>query len=102
MIIPALDEEQGIALVLQAMPRSHVRRIVVADNGSRDRTAAVAREHGAEVVYEPERGYGAACLRAMSHLAADPPEIIVFLDGDYSDHPEELPSLIQPILRGEA
>jgi glycosyltransferase involved in cell wall biosynthesis len=102
VIIPALDEEQGIALVLRAMPKSLVRRIVVADNGSRDRTAAVAREHGAEVVYEPERGYGAACLRAMSHLAADPPEIIVFLDGDYSDHPEELPSLVQPILRGEA
>ncbi len=102
VIIPALDEEQGIALVLQAIPRSHVRRIVVADNGSMDRTAAVARENRAEVVYEAERGYGAACLRAISHLAADPPEVVVFLDGDYSDHPEELPSLVQPILEGEA
>lgn len=79
-----------------------MRRVVVADNGSRDATARVAREGGAEVVHEPRRGYGAACLRAMAHLADDPPDVVVFLDGDYSDHPEELPSLLAPLERGEA
>jgi glycosyltransferase involved in cell wall biosynthesis len=102
LIIPALDEESALPYVLGDVPRSLVRRIVVADNGSRDRTAQVAQEGGAEVVHEPEKGYGAACLRALSHLATDPPEIVVFLDGDYSDHPEELPSLVAPIVDGEA
>lgn len=97
VIIPALDEEQALPRVLAEIPRPPVRRIVVADNGSSDATGRVAKEHGAEVVYEPERGYGAACLRALSHLAADPPEVVVFLDGDYSDHPAELPLLIEPI-----
>jgi glycosyltransferase involved in cell wall biosynthesis len=62
----------------------------------------VAEEHGAEVVREPERGYGAACLRALAQLAGDPPDIVVFLDGDYSDHPAELLSLIDPIAAGHA
>jgi glycosyltransferase involved in cell wall biosynthesis len=62
----------------------------------------VARQHGAEVVHEPERGYGAACLKALAHLADDPPDIVVFLDGDFSDHPGELLSLIEPIARGDA
>lgn len=79
-----------------------MRRIVVADNGSTDRTARVAREGGAEVVFEPERGYGAACLRALAELARDPPDIVVFLDGDHSDHPSELPDVVDPILTGEA
>src|SRR5690606_27949797 len=84
------------------IPRALVRRVVVADNGSRDRTAAVAREGGAEVVFEPRRGYGAACLRALAHLADDPPEVVAFLDGDRSDRPEELPRVLAPIERGEA
>lgn len=102
VIIPALDEEQALPRVLSEIPRPPVRRIVVADNGSSDATARVALEHGAEVVHEPERGYGAACLRALSHLAPDPPEIIVFLDGDYSDHPAELPLLVDPIAANQA
>lgn len=102
VVIPALDEEEALPHVLRAIPRPPVRRVVVADNGSRDRTASVAQAHGAEVVREPERGYGAACLRAIAHLAADPPDVLVFLDGDHSDHPEELPSLVAPILRGDA
>lgn len=102
VIIPALDEERALPRVLAAIPRPPVRRVVVADNGSADRTAEVARRGGAEVVYEPERGYGAACLRAIEHLRADPPEVVVFLDGDYSDHPEELPALIEPLARGDA
>lgn len=102
VIIPALDEERALPHVLAEIPRGEVRRVVVADNGSRDRTALVAREGGAEVVSEPRRGYGAACLRALAHLAADPPEVVVFLDGDRSDCPAELPRLLAPIERGEA
>lgn len=101
-IIPALNEELALPRVLREIPRPPVQRIIVADNGSTDRTAEVARENGAEVVHEPERGYGAACLKALAHLAADPPDIVVFLDGDYSDHPSELPSLVDPIVAGDA
>lgn len=102
VIIPALNEEAALPRVLREIPRPTVRRIIVADNGSTDRTAEVARDYGAEVVREPERGYGAACLRAMGHLTAEPPDIVVFIDGDYSDHPGELPSIIEPILDGSA
>jgi glycosyltransferase involved in cell wall biosynthesis len=102
VIIPALNEEQALPRVLQEIPRALVRRVIVADNGSTDETADVARQNGAEVVHEPERGYGAACLKALDHLAADPPDIVVFLDGDYSDHPDQLPSLIDPITSNDA
>ena len=102
VVIPALDEELALPRVLSEVPRALVRRVVVADNGSTDRTVEVAEAAGAEVVHEPERGYGAACLRALAHLAVDPPDIVVFLDGDYSDHPGELPALVDPILRGAA
>jgi glycosyltransferase involved in cell wall biosynthesis len=102
VVIPALDEEEALPHVLAEIPRPPVRRVVVADNGSRDGTARVARRQGAEVVREPRRGYGAACLRALAHLAADPPDVVVFLDGDHSDHPRELPRLIDPIAEGRA
>jgi glycosyltransferase involved in cell wall biosynthesis len=102
VVIPALNEQDALPHVLRDIPKPPVQRVVVADNDSTDRTAEVAREHGAEVVFEPERGYGAACLKALAHLAADPPDIVVFLDGDYSDHPNELPSLIEPIVAGDA
>ena len=102
VVIPALNEEAALPRVLAEIPTPPVRRVVVADNGSTDDTAAVARAAGAEVVREPERGYGAACLRALAHLAADPPDVVVFLDGDYSDHPDELPMLVAPILAGDA
>ena len=102
VVIPALNEQEALPLVLRDIPRALVRRVIVADNGSTDDTALRAREHGAEVVFEPERGYGAACLKALGHLAPDPPDIVVFLDGDYSDHPDEIARVIGPILRGEA
>ncbi|RLB47019.1 MAG: hypothetical protein DRH23_11450, partial [Deltaproteobacteria bacterium] len=76
-IIPALNEQAALPLVLRAVPRPPVRRIIVADNGSTDRTAEVARQNGAEVVHEPERGYGAACLKALTHLVDDPPDSVV-------------------------
>ena len=100
VVIPALNEEEALPLVLGDIPRPLVRRVVVADNGSTDGTARVARAAGAEVVHEPEKGYGAACLRALAHLAADPPDVVVFLDGDRSDHPEELPRLLAPLADG--
>jgi glycosyltransferase involved in cell wall biosynthesis len=102
VIIPALDEERGLPRVLAELPRVVVRRVVVADNGSRDRTADVARAGGAEVVREDRKGYGAACLRALALLARDPPDVVVFLDGDHSDDATQLPELLAPIARGEA
>ncbi len=98
VLIPALNEERSLGHVLDAIPDGWVRRVVVVDNGSTDRTADIAREHGAEVVTEPQRGYGAACLAGLRHLASDPPEIVCFLDADFSDHPEELPRVVEPIV----
>jgi glycosyltransferase involved in cell wall biosynthesis len=103
VVIPALNEEASLPLVLAALPRSSVRRIVVADNGSTDATARVAREGGAEVVAAARRGYGSACLAGLAHLRrTGPPDIVVFVDADYSDHPEELPAIVAPILSDEA
>ena len=103
VVIPALNEERSLPSVLADLPRPPVRRIVVADNGSTDGTARVAWEGGAEVVEAPRRGYGSACLAGLDHLRrTGPPDIVVFVDADWSDHPEELPSLIAPILAGEA
>lgn len=103
VVIPALDEEASLPLVLAALPHPPVRRVVVADNGSADGTARVAREGGAVVVPAARRGYGSACLAALDHLRRhDPPEIVVFIDADFSDHPDELPRLVAPILAGTA
>lgn len=100
VIVPALDEEASIGAVLKAIPAS-VAEVIVVDNGSTDATAAVARSSGATVVAESRRGYGAACLRGMAALGEDT-TVVVFMDADYSDHPEELPSLTAPILEGKA
>ena len=99
VIIPALNEARSIANVLGDIP-DWVDDIIVADNGSSDDTVAIAEANGARVVHEPRRGYGAACLRGIAALAN--PDIVVFLDGDYSDHPEQMESLIAPILNDEA
>ena len=102
VIIPAFNEEDSIGLVIDDVPTS-VTEIVVASNGSTDGTEEVAKQHGATVVGEDRRGYGWACLAAMSYLAnkVKPTDIIVFLDGDYSDYPEQLPKLTNPILAGD-
>ena len=103
VVIPAYDEEDSIGLVLADIPPGLVRRVVVADNNSRDATAVRAGEAGAEVVPAPVQGYGSACLAALDHVRrTGPPEIVVFLDADYSDHPEEMPRLVEPIARGKA
>jgi glycosyltransferase involved in cell wall biosynthesis len=101
--IPAHNEEASLPLVLSAVPRPPVRRVVVTDNASTDGTAQAARRAGAVVVTEPRPGYGSACLASLAWMRAnDPPDIVVFLDADFSDHPEELPSLVRPIVDDEA
>jgi glycosyltransferase involved in cell wall biosynthesis len=103
VVIPALNEEASLPLVLGDLPRPPVRRVVVADNGSTDDTARVAAGLGAVVVPAPRRGYGSACLAGLDWLRRNgPPEIVVFVDADYSDHPDELPLLVEPILAGRA
>lgn len=100
VIIPVLNEAKSIGLVIDAIPKNRVNEIVVVDNGSTDDSVAIARAKGAKVVHEPRSGYGRACLTGLKAL--DHPEVIVFLDGDYSDYPEELPQLIAPIVEGQA
>ncbi len=100
VIIPAYNEEKSLPLVLNDLPRDRLHQVIVVDNRSTDRTAEVARENGATVVHERHRGYGRACLTGMAAL--DAPDIVVFLDGDYSDYPEEISQLVEPILKGEA
>jgi glycosyltransferase involved in cell wall biosynthesis len=103
VIIPAFNEEKSIGLVLSDLPRE-VDEIVVIDNGSTDETAAEAEKGEATVLYEPRKGYGFACLTGIEHLKAkaNQGDIVVFLDGDYSDYPEELTALITPILQQKA
>jgi glycosyltransferase involved in cell wall biosynthesis len=103
-IIPALDEEDAIPGVLEGLKDTRVRHAIVVDNGSRDRTPEVARRHGAVVVTEPKRGYGAACLRgiALAASSAPRPDVLVFLDADGADDPSEIDRLIAPIGEGRA
>ena len=102
VIIPAFNEEASIGKVLADIPGDLVRRVVVVDNGSTDRTAETAAAAGAVVVHEPVRGYGNACLAGLRHIANDAPLIVTFLDGDYSDRPEEMTALVRPLLDGSA
>jgi hypothetical protein len=102
VVIPALNEEDALPRVLADIPRTLVEEIVVADNGSSDRTATLARAGGATVLSEPRRGYGWACLAGIAYLREQTPDIVVFLDGDYSDYPDDLPALIEPIVTGTA
>lgn len=102
VLIPAWNEENALPLVLADLPKNLVRQVIICDNGSTDRTAEVAEAAGAIVVSQPERGYGNTCLAGMRYLKnlppSEQPEIVVFLDGDYSDYPEELPKVVAPIL----
>ncbi|MFC5192872.1 glycosyltransferase family 2 protein [Algoriphagus aquatilis] len=103
VIIPAYNEEKSIPKVIAEIPK-FVRYIVVANNNSTDQTQLVAETAGAKVVFEPQKGYGKACLTAMDWIKNQEiqPDIVVFLDGDYSDYPEEMKDLVQPILDGKA
>lgn len=101
VIIPAFNEEKSIGKVIQDIPNT-VTEIIVVNNNSTDNTAKVALENGAVVLEENRKGYGFACLKGMEYIAnqAIKPDIIVFLDGDYSDYPEELSKIIAPIVNG--
>ncbi|MBI3183239.1 MAG: glycosyltransferase family 2 protein [Myxococcales bacterium] len=100
-VIPALDEEATIAAVVRAVKKPPVHTVWVVDNASADRTAEEARIAGAQVLQEPRRGYGNACLAALRRLPAEV-DAVVFLDGDGSDDPSLIPGLVAPIVRGEA
>jgi glycosyltransferase involved in cell wall biosynthesis len=100
VIIPALDEDRSLPKVLAEIPRPLVNEVVVVDNGSRDRTSEVAKAAGATVLSEPRAGYGQACLTGIAYLAKEPPDVVVFVDGDYSDRAAEMSGLVLPILEG--
>ncbi|MEM8558289.1 MAG: glycosyltransferase family 2 protein [Bacteroidota bacterium] len=106
VLIPAFNEARSIGKVIADLPADRVDEVVVINNASTDETEANARAAGATVVREDRRGYGSACLRGLAYVDALPdeakPDVIVFLDGDYSDHPDELPQLLGPIERDEA
>ncbi|MEO6212281.1 MAG: glycosyltransferase family 2 protein [Vicinamibacterales bacterium] len=101
VVIPARNEEAAIGRVIADIPRELVGEVIVVDGGSTDRTREVAAEHGARVIREPRRGYGRACLTGLGHID-DAADVVVFLDGDYSDRPVELPRLLAPIAAGRA
>lgn len=97
VIIPALNEEKSISKVVNSIPNI-VDEIIVINNGSEDSTAIKASISGAKVIRENRKGYGYACLKGIDYLNKNPPDIVVFLDGDYSDYPEDLEAVIKPIL----
>jgi glycosyltransferase involved in cell wall biosynthesis len=100
VIIPAINEEDSIAKVIHEIPKQLVTEIIVCNNGSSDLTQERAEEAGATVLNETRKGYGWACLKGMSYIAdmTEKPTIVVFIDGDYSDYPQEMVQLVQPIL----
>lgn len=101
VIIPAYNEESSIGLVLDAIPKDLVREMIVCNNASTDSTVETAKAHGATVLLQSRMGYGSACLKGIEYLKNKPeseqPDVVVFLDGDFSDHPEEMPSLVHAI-----
>lgn len=106
VVVPAWNEEGSIGRVIDDLPKDLIGGVIVADNNSTDYTAEVARKFGATVIPAPRQGYGSACLAALAYIEALPPpaqpEIVVFIDADYSDHADELPLVVEPILAGRA
>lgn len=102
VIIPAFNEADSVGKVISDIPRNIVSEIIVVNNGSNDQTEKEARNAGATVLHEKQRGYGYACLKgieyARSKPASEQPDILVFLDGDYSDFPQEIEQLVKPII----
>lgn len=101
VVMPARNEAASVGKVIDEIPRALIDRIIVADNDSTDATARVAREHGADVVHVKTPGYGRACLAGIARAGQDT-DVIVILDADYSDYPEDLPHLVEPIASGDA
>ena len=104
VIIPAFNEEKSIHKVIGDIPQVLVRHIYVCNNASTDNTKAVAANAGAIVLDQPQKGYGNACLKGISYIkeSGDVPDILVFIDGDYSDYPEEMSEVVDPILADKA
>jgi glycosyltransferase involved in cell wall biosynthesis len=104
VIIPAFNEENGVGEVIREIPKDIVSEIVVVNNASTDNTELIAREAGATVLREPIAGYGRACLKGIEYVkqAQPQPDVVIFLDADHSDYPEEIPLLLKPILDGNA
>ena len=100
VIIPTRNEAQAVGRVIGDLPADLVTEVIVVDNNSTDGTAEIAARMGARVMTEPRRGYGQACLTGLA--SANAPDVVVFLDGDYSDRPAELPLLLAPIAEGRA
>jgi glycosyltransferase involved in cell wall biosynthesis len=100
VIIPTHNEAQAIARVLADLPSNLITEVIVVDSNSNDGTSEIAARMGARIIHESRRGYGRACLTGLA--AANSPDIVVFLDGDYSDRPAELPILLGPIIQGDA
>jgi len=100
VVIPTYNEAQSIGLVLADIPAGIVQQVLVVDSESSDGTAQIARDMGAEVLREPRRGYGRACLTGLA--AVNTPDVVVFLDGDYSDRPAEMSRLLEPLRQGVA
>ena len=100
VVIPTYNEAQSIGRVLADIPAELVEQVLVVDSDSTDGTAEIARQMGAEVLQEPRRGYGRACLTGLA--AVNAPDVVVFLDGDYSDRPGELSRLLEPLREGAA
>jgi len=101
VIIPAYNEEKSISSVINDIPMERVSKVIVVNNCSTDRTTEIAEEAGATVLNESLMGYGAACLTGIDYLEGKGFELVVFLDGDYSDYPEEIGLLIDPVISGE-
>lgn len=103
VIIPAYNEENSVGRVIKDIPTNLVREVIVVNNNSNDKTAGVAKSAGATVLDELRQGYGFACLKGIDYLKKmeQKPDIVVFLDADYSDHPEELPQIVAPILESD-
>ena len=102
VIIPAFNEARSIGLVIGDLPAGLVDEVVVVNNASTDETEENARAAGATVLRENNKGYGWACLRGIEYARQKKPDVVVFLDGDYSDHPEEIASLLGPIAGNRA
>jgi len=105
VIIPAFNEENAVGRVVRDIPAGKVDEVVVVNNNSTDKTSEIATKEGATVLFEAEKGYGNACLKGIDYLKnqrSKPTDIVVFIDADYSDYPEQLINLVSPIESGKA